>query len=587
MDKFLNKSDPTSSLPKKDESQASAPASSMDISSISIKKKVLPGMPSAPSSLERPTTMPPRAEHASVDSNKRKEITPPVATAGGFKKGFLSSSGSTSSSGTIKKEASQKERPPHNEDRKETAGGFKRGFFGSPDKKQSSSSASTAQGTKNKRTMEFEYTTEEKADGKKVDRLKNDNKSGEWTINRLPDGKMEASYKNISNTRTSDANTKKSSSSSSSSSAGSGVKSESRTHKSGDTGSEKTTSNTGDDKKPPMSELEKEIERLQNELQEACMERDEYLEKRREVRIEEKRKYMERLKDFNYLKGKVHEPAWADPDRFPASFYDRLPTRPYPDLWVDGGPMSTKNFMGEDRTGKNFFVDPNEELYVKEARRDCHDWNPYAMNMTTMMYKIETLGQDQGIKELAELLQQNELDRDKEGFDEEKRIRDLLIKWIEKTKKEFPIEVPAEGGAKVGEGFLKPSFESDVNFKEMTYGVVNAAIHAAEMDKARFCKEAEEKIPDGDKFIWRRYGKVLFEERRKWEDAKRADPSLPSEGAYNLATRLIWATFDYTKPFDLEAPKAKKSNIVENDGLYRIDPSINKKALPKALRDLL
>ena len=82
---------------------------------------------------------------------------------------------------------------------------------------------------------------------------------------------------------------------------------ESRTHKSGDTGSEKTTSNTGDDKKPPMSELEKEIERLQNELQEACMERDEYLEKRREVRIEEKRKYTQRYEEsLQFLKNQAN-----------------------------------------------------------------------------------------------------------------------------------------------------------------------------------------------------------------------------------------------------------------------------------------
>lgn len=583
----------------------------MDISGMTIKKKVNPGMsanasirpppPPVPPSFERPANMPPLADDIKVDDaiGKRKQVPPPVATADGFKKGFFGSSGlSSSSSSPSSSRATKKEPSPKN-----TSGGFKKGFFDSFGSKQPSSpGSSTAEDTDNDKRKEFEYTTTDGSDGRKVDKLKNNNESGEWTINRLPDGKMEASFKPISkdsnlgnkSKKTTSSATSSSSSSSSSSSGSSGIKTEPTIRKGDKTSSRRTPdSSSNDDKKPPeLTEREKEIERLQQELQDTCMKRDEYLKKRREMKIEDKIKYMERLKDFNYLKGKVHEPAWKEPDRFPASLYDRFPTRPFPNMWADGAPMSDKNFMGEDRTGKNFFVDPNEELYLQEARRDCHYWVPEHMGMKSMMIKIETLGQEQGIKELKEVLEQNEVDRGKEGFDEEEKVRELLIKWIEKTRKEFPLKIPTkEEEAKapqIGEGFLKPNLDSDVNFKEMTVGAVNAAIQAAEIEKALYCKEAEEKMPSGDKFIWRKYGKKLFQERRKWEDAKRADPSLPSEGAYNLATRLIWASFDYTKPFDLNPPKPKQSNVdVTEDGLFRINPSINKKALPKALRDLL
>ena len=88
----------------------------------------------------------------------------------------------------------------------------------------------------------------------------------------------------------------------------------------------------------------------------------------------------------------------------------------------------------------------------------------------------------------------------------------------------------------------------------------------------------------------------MFVERRKWEVAIVLDPSLISvccEGGYNLATRLIWASWDYTKPKNFEDDKKASTatfNKAHGEGLFKLDPSLagkDKKNLPKALRDLL
>ena len=204
MDKFVRQADSTSSSTKKNESETP-----IDISSMSIKKKTKPGMqpsfqpppPPAPPPFQRPTSMPAGKEMIS-DHGKSKGNSSSIPASAGFRKGFLDPSGSSASSSETKGKSQQESSPKH-AGVHGSGGGFKKGFFGSSSSSKGTSSSSSSSTTHRQmdddpHNKEFKYTTSEKEDGTKVDKLKNDDGSGEWTINRLPNGKFEASFKSSS-----------------------------------------------------------------------------------------------------------------------------------------------------------------------------------------------------------------------------------------------------------------------------------------------------------------------------------------------------------------------------------------------------